>query len=133
MNHSSIMPKVTYPRPCPTCGKELSRSYFFDHKRQWGIRYQCPLCPLSFSQIGPKHRHVRQQHSKNPFRFPCMMCGTVLKSKQKLKLHMETVHVEEKPRFQCWFCNATFTWKTNRQRHMRRVHGLGCREQDANL
>ena len=131
------MPKVTYPRPCTTCGKELrGPSTFSRHKKQCGTlkhRFQCPLCPLSFSQSQDKHRHVRQQHSKTPDRFPCTFCGKVFTSKQSWKLHLETVHVEEKPRFQCRYCNAVFSWKTNRQNHMRDVHGRVCREQDANL
>jgi len=131
------MPKVTYPRPCPKCGKEFRvQSTFSRHKKQCGTfehRYQCPLCPLSFSFLCNKHRHVRQQHSKTPDRFPCVICGTVLKSKQNLKLHMETVWANEKPCFQCWFCNAVFTRKRDRQTHMRRAHARVCREQEANL
>ena len=132
----NIMPKITYPRPCPTCRKELSKGGFYNHKKQCGTfenRYQCSLCPLSFSQRGNLSRHRRQQHSKTPLRFPCMICGNVLTSKHQRKLHMETVHVEEKPHFQCRFCNTVFTRKTHRQRHMRREHGRVCREQDANL
>ena len=131
------MPKVTYPRPCPTCGKELRRpSSFSRHKKHCGTfehRFQCPLCPLSFSYLHHKQWHVRQQHSKTPLRFPCTICEKVFTGKQKLKLHLETVHGEEKPRFQCLYCNATFAWKDNRQRHMRRAHGRVCREEDANL
>ena len=131
------MPKITYPRPCPSCGKEFRvQSTFSSHKRHCGTfehRYQCPLCPLSFCQRGNLNVHVRQQHSKTPLRFPCMICGNVLTGKQSWKQHMETIHAEEKPRFQCWFCNAVFTRKTHRQRHMRRVHGRVCREQETNL
>ena len=131
------MPKVTYPRPCPSCGKEFRvQSTFSRHKKQCGTfehRYQCPLCPLSFSFLCNKQWHVRQQHSKTPSRFPCMICGNVFKEKRNLKLHLETTHVKEKPSFHCWFCNAVFSRKNNRQRHMRRMHGRVCREQEANL
>jgi len=78
-------------------------------------------------------RHVRQQHSANPTRFPCPECGKILTSAQKLKLHIETVHAEVKPSFQCWYCNAAFTRSSARQRHMRKYHGRICRERVMNL
>ena len=40
--------------------------------------------------------HVRQQHSNNPLRFHCTMCGKALASKQNLRLHMETVLGDKK-------------------------------------
>ena len=125
------MPKVTYPRPCPTCGKELSKSHFFHHKKQRGTtenRYHCPYCPLSFSRSTHKQRHMRQQHSKNPQRFTCPKCRQVFTGKQKMKLHLETVCAEVKPCYKCWHCNASFTRQDSRQTHMRRVHGYICKE-----
>jgi len=132
-----IMPKITYPRPCPTCGKEFRvRSTFSCDKKECDTfkhRYQCPLCPLSFSFLCNKQWHVRQQHSKTPERFPCTFCGKVFTRRQNLKDHMETLHGEGRARFHCWYCDATFAWKKNCQKHMRVVHGRVCREQDANL
>ena len=133
-NIHCIMPKVTYPRPCPTCGKEFSvKRTFNNHKQHCGIRYQCPLCPMSFSRNDHRHRHVRQQHSKTPDRFPCTICEKVFTSKQRLKQHTEAIHSEEKPYFQCWYCDARYAWKSGRQNHMRQVHGRVCREQNVNL
>ena len=131
-----IMPKETYPRPCPTCGKHFNSSHFFQHKKRCGTtehRVQCLFCPLTFAYKQDMEWHVRQQHSNNPFRFPCTICGTELTSAKNLRLHVETVHSIKKPCFGCWYCNATFTWKADRQRHMRRVHGRICREQEVNL
>ena len=130
------MPKVTYPRPCPTCGKEISRGHFFQHKNQCGTtenRYHCLFCSLTFNYKCNLKRHVQQQHSKNPQRFTCPKCNQVFTRKQSMKLHLETVCAEVKPCYKCVFCNASFTRQDNRQRHMRCVHGYICREQDINL
>ena len=124
------MPKVTYPRPCPTCGKELSRGQFFRHKEQCGTtenRYHCPYCPLSFSQKDNMQRHVQQQHSKMPQRFTCPECHKAFTSKHQMKKHRETVCAEVKSSYKCWYCNASFTRHSNRQMHMRKVHGRVCR------
>ena len=130
------MPKVTYPRPCPTCGKELSKRNFFHHKKQCGTtenRYHCPFCPLSFSHPANKQRHMRQHHSKNPHWFTCPECHHKFKSKQGIKIHLETVCSEVKSYYKCWHCNASFTRQNNRQMHMRKVHARICREHDINL
>ena len=131
-----IMPKITYPRPCPTCGKNLSRGHFFQHKKRCGTtehRVHCALCPLTFGYKHCMQRHVRQQHSNNPPRFPCTICGQELTKATNLKLHMETIHADQKPCYSCGYFDATFTRKAVRQRHMRRVHGRICREQEVNL
>ena len=131
-----IMPKVTYPRPCPTCGKHFNSSHFFQHKKRSGTtehRVLCLFCPLTFAYKQDMEWHVRQQHSNNPLCFPCTICGTELTSAKNLWLHVETVHSIQKHCFGCWYCNATFTRKADRQRHMRRVHGRICREQEVNL
>ena len=97
------------------------------------LRYHCPHCPLSFSQSGTKHRHMRQQHSNNPQRFTCPKCNQTFTTKTSRNLHLETVCAEIKPCYKCVFCNASFTRQSNRQMHMRCVHGYICREQDINL
>ena len=130
------MPKVTYPRPCPSCGKQLSKSNFFFHKKQCGTtenRYQCSYCPRSFSQPSHKRRHIRQQHSMTPQRFTCPECHQVFTTKHGMKVHLETVCSEVKPCYICFFCNASYTRHSNRQMHMRKVHGCVCRGQEINL
>ena len=130
------MPKVTYPRPCQTCGKKFKESAFFFQKKQCGTtenRYHCPLCPLSFTQLGNKHRHIRQHHSNKPPWFTCPECNQGFTTKHNRNLHLETVCAEVKPCYKCWLCNARFTRHHNRQRHMRRVHGRICREEEINL
>ena len=110
-----IMPKVTYPRSCPTCGKHFNSRHFLEHKKRCGKtehRVHCLFCPLTFAFKHDMRRHVRQQHSKNPFRFPCTICGTELTRAENLRLHMETIHADQKPCYRCWYCNATFTWKS---------------------
>ena len=131
------MPKVTYPRPCPTCGKEFKHGFsFFYHKQQCGTtehRHHCPYCSLTFNYKCNLKRHVQQQHSKTPPTFTCPKCHDVFNSKQGMKEHLETVCADVKPSFRCWYCSASFRWQRTRQRHMRRVHGRVCRAQDINL
>ena len=116
----SIMPKVTYPRPCPTCGKEFNKRMFFYHKKQCGTtenRYHCLFCSLTFNYKCNLERHVQQQHSKTPLRFTCPKCNQVFTSKHRMKIHWETVCAELKPCYKCVFCNASFTRQESRQRH----------------
>ena len=129
------MPKVTYPRPCPTCGKEIKHgSSFFNHTKQCsGQRYHCQHCPLTFSYHSNLQRHVQQQHSKTPLQFTCPECSKGFTSKQKLTIHLDTVCAEVPSSYQCWFCSARFTRHDSRQRHMRRVHGRVCQDHDINL
>ena len=130
------MPEITYPRSCPTCGKELNRGHFFRHKKRCCTadhRVQCPLCPLTFGRKDTMQYHVRQQHSNNPIRFPCTICHKEFCSSQKMEIHVETIHAAQKPCYRCWYCNATFTRKSARQTHMQRVHGRICRKQEINL
>ena len=132
----SIMPKVTYPRPCPTCGKEFNKRMFFYHKKQCGTtenRVQCPHCPLSFSRKYHMQWLVQQQHSNNPQRFICPKCNQVFTRKQHTKNHLEAVCAELKACYKCVFCNTSFKRQNHRKRHMPRVHGCICREQEVNL
>lgn len=131
-----IMPKVTYPRSCPNGGNHFKSRHFFEHKKRCGTtehRVHYLFCPLTFAFNYDMERHVRQQHSNNPFRFPCTICGTELTRAENLRLHMETIHADQKPYYRCWYSNATFTWKISRQRHMRRVHGRIFGAQEVNL
>ena len=130
------MPKVTYPRPCPTCGKELSKGQFFAHKKHCAAtenRHHCPYCPLSFSHSKSKQRHIQQQHSKTPLLFTCPECHQGFKTKHGMMVHLETVCAEVKSCYKCFFCNTSFTRQNNRQRHMRKVHGRICWKHDINL
>ena len=129
------MPKVTYPRPCPTCRKQFQHSSsFFHHKKACGgQRVHCQYCPLTFSYQRNLRRHLQQQHSQTPLRFTCPKCDKGFRTKWNLKLHLETVCAEVKPAYMCVFCSARFTRDSDRQTHMRRVHGFGCDEEDVNL
>ena len=132
------MPKITYPRPCPTCGKPLSKSQFHYHKKVCsGYRYQCTHCSLSFANKWGLQHHVEQQHSPNPPRFYCPKCYQGFTTKYSRNLHLETVQHKGEflvtPSFKCDYCPATFTRKGNRQMHMRAAHGRICRERNINL
>lgn len=96
-------------------------------------RYQCPYCPLTFTESSTKRYHIQRQHSKTPLRFTCPKCNHTFASKMNLKVHLETVCAEVKSCYKCWYCNAISSRRSNRQRHMRNVHGRICREQEINL
>ena len=133
------MPKITYPRPCPTCGKPLSKSQFTYHKKVCsGHRYYCTQCSLSFATKSGLRRHVQQQHSPNPPRVYCPKCGQGFTTEHNRDLHLQTVtHDNEvlvKPQFHCTKCpNASFTRKSNLQTHERYVHKCIRRPYEMNL
>lgn len=132
------MPKITYPRPCPTCGKPLSKTQFHYHKKVCsGHRYHCKQCERSFSQTSSLRHHVEQQHSLNPPRFYCPKCGQGFARKHNRDLHLQTVeHDNEvlvKPQFHCVECSASFTRKCNLQSHERYVHKRIRRPYEMNL
>jgi len=105
------MPKITYPRPCPSCGKEVP-SIFSYHKKSCGtiqLRYQCLWRPVSFSRPSSKQAHVRQQ--PNNERFPCTFCENVFTKRQHLKDHTEKKHGEGRARRHCPKCQKQFKKK----------------------
>ena len=132
------MPKITYPRPCPTCGKPLSKTQFYRHKQLCsGQRYFCTQCSLSFADKRGLQNHEEQQHSPNPPRFYCPKCNQGFTTKRNRNLHLQTVrHDHEvlvKPCFPCVQCDASFTRKSNLQAHERYVHGRIRRAYEMNL
>ena len=65
------MPKVTYPRHCPKCNKQLkNRITFCRHKKYCGtnIRVPCLQCDKTFSRKDKMVAHVKKFHSQEAIR-----------------------------------------------------------------
>jgi len=113
-----IMPKITYPRPCPSCGKEVPSTFSY-HKKQCDtiqLRYQCLLRPVSFSCPSSRQYHVRQQPNNERFHdfmitISCTFCGNVFTKRQHLKDHTEKKHGEGRARSHCPKCQKQFKKK----------------------
>ena len=62
------MPKVTYPRPCPHCGKLLNKR-FCDcrpnaHCGKTTPKVQCLYCEKLFGRLDNCKRHMKNVHFK---------------------------------------------------------------------
>ena len=59
---------ITYPRPCPACGKKLkTRSAFSRHRKYCGKKTEpvpCPYCESKFKRKDDMSKHVRKFHSE---------------------------------------------------------------------
>ena len=62
------MSKVTYPRPCPQCGKVLNNRFSYcRHKAHYGKttpKVQCLYCEKSFGRLDNCKRHMKNVHSE---------------------------------------------------------------------
>ena len=62
------MSKVTYPRPCPHCGKVLNNRFSYcRHKTHCGKttpKVQCLYCEKSFGRLDNCKRHMKNVHSE---------------------------------------------------------------------
>ena len=58
---------ITYPRPCPTCGKKYKTRFdFCRHKKYCGsnVKVPCLHCDKLFSRKDAMKAHVRKFHSE---------------------------------------------------------------------
>lgn len=59
---------ITYPRPCPTCGKKYKNRYdFCRHKKYCGsnVKVQCLHCDKMFSRKDAMKAPVKKLHSES--------------------------------------------------------------------
>ena len=58
---------ITYPRPCPTCGKKVkNRRAFSRHRKYCGKKTEpvpCPYCESTFKRKDDLSKHTRKFHS----------------------------------------------------------------------
>lgn len=71
-------------------------------------RFPCTLpgCEKTYLKQRYLSQHVKTEHSENPVKFPCPLCGKEFKLRSNLEGHIFT-HTTEKP-FNCNTCGRSF-------------------------
>ena len=87
------MSKVSYPRPCPSCGKKFKNRFTFSrHKKYCGKKTDtvpCIFCDKTFARKDNMVRHVKRCHSETAKR----------KAEESAELlRLELLHAEKIPR-----------------------------------
>ncbi|XP_062582399.1 zinc finger protein 479-like [Saccostrea cucullata] len=98
---------------CNFCGKSYVLSSFLRLSRSRNKRLACDKC---LKTINLKSLLKKCQKKREPERFPCDVCGKILKRKWKLEDHMR-LHSGERP-FPCETCGRRFYSQLARSRHM---------------
>ncbi|XP_035712211.1 zinc finger protein 77-like [Folsomia candida] len=65
-----------------------------------------PGCEKTYQRSGHLRAHVNSEHTQNPVRYPCTLCGKEFKNSPHLKRHIAT-HTTEKPH-NCATCGRSF-------------------------
>lgn len=131
--------------PCPVCNRSFSRNcslalHMKSHEPLDDAtkRFQCQLCPRSYSQKSVLKKHLAEcsssggghplpSHHREPTlddsgfrRFKCQLCPRSYSQKSVLKKHL-AVHTGERER--CNICGAGFSQRSSLVRHAKRIHG----------
>ena len=105
---------------CEICNKsfytktEVARHNIVSHSPQ----VQCDKC-LKFLNQSSLKNHLKDVHSKND-PYPCMQCGSQLKSRLQLKRHVKYVHNPKS--FRCNECDKMFAKKCGLKTHVKDIH-----------
>ncbi|OXA40921.1 Zinc finger protein 16 [Folsomia candida] len=101
---------------CPHCFKIIKQThgtYLRSHMKSQHptgerARFPCPFsgCGKSYFEKGDTVRHFKREHSENPLRFPCTLCGKEFKSNAHLHRHIATHRTEKSHK--CAICGKAF-------------------------
>ncbi len=85
-------------------------------------KFECSFCLKKFGLLKDLKQHVRFHTD----RFPCDVCGKVLKSKYAMQLHKKRIHlkipVPPPKSYQCEECGKLCRSRTDYQVHLNKVH-----------
>eukprot|EP00116_Pleurobrachia_bachei_P008952 sb/3469214/ len=100
------------------CGVRLPKSQLYEHIETTHPKqkFQCDICPISFSNKADLNRHRRIHSGIKPFQ--CEKCGKRFSRKEIYKTHDQLVHSGEHP-FKCKVCGKRITRKGGMKNHMR--------------
>ncbi|XP_062574165.1 putative zinc finger protein 735 [Saccostrea cucullata] len=98
---------------CNFCGKSYVLSSFLRLSRSRNKRLACDKC---LKTINLKSLLKKCKKKREPGRFPCDVCGKILKRKWKLEDHLR-LHSGERP-YPCEICGRRFYSQMARSRHM---------------
>ncbi|XP_035712481.1 gastrula zinc finger protein XlCGF8.2DB-like [Folsomia candida] len=87
------------------------------HNRTKRPRFPCefPGCGKTYLNKEGVSTHIKAEHSENPIRFPCTLCGKEFEAKRDLELHINT-HTTEKA-YICPNCGRGFAHRTSLKNH----------------
>ncbi|OXA47681.1 gastrula zinc finger protein XlCGF8.2DB [Folsomia candida] len=77
--------------------------------------FEFPDCDKSYLSKGDVLKHIKSEHSENPTRFPCTLCGKEFKLTTNLERHISS-HTTEKA-FVCSTCGRSFAHSITLKRH----------------
>ncbi|XP_035712268.1 gastrula zinc finger protein XlCGF57.1-like [Folsomia candida] len=108
---------------CDTCGRvfanltNLRRHINTAHGTKERPRLPCTFPGCEKTYLSKQHisEHVKTEHSHNPVRIPCTLCGKEFKTRKELEQHIST-HTTEKP-FKCATCGRSFAQIGKMKRH----------------
>ncbi|XP_062570465.1 zinc finger protein 235-like [Saccostrea cucullata] len=98
---------------CNFCGKANALSSFLRLSYTRNKQLACDKC---LKTNNSKYHLKKYQKKREPERFPCDVCGKILKRKWKLEDHMR-LHSGERP-YPCETCGRRFYSQMARSRHM---------------
>ncbi|XP_035712445.1 oocyte zinc finger protein XlCOF6 isoform X1 [Folsomia candida] len=108
---------------CDTCHKIVSTSASLRihidtvHSKIKRPRFPCefPNCEKSYLRKGDLSVHKTTEHTENPTRFPCTLCGKEFKIRKNLEMHISS-HTTEKA-YTCSTCGRSYAQQTAMKHH----------------
>ena len=110
---------------CDVCGERFfvhghMKRHLYSHT---GIKpHACRWkCGAIFASYGGRMKHERAQHSENPYKLDCDICGRPFRFERELDKHKLThLSPAERMAYRCSFCGIIFDSISHRERHEQR-------------
>jgi len=110
---------------CDVCGERFfvhghMKRHLYSHT---GIKpHACRWkCGAIFASYGGRMKHERAQHSDNPYKLDCDICGRPFRFERELDKHKLThLSPQERMAYRCSFCGIIFDSISHRERHEQR-------------
>jgi|ERR1712126_270644 len=122
MHHKIIHQKVTKTIICNQCGKDFFKQGDLNkHLRSHEEKRPCPDCGKMVSRLD---LHILTVHTPDELqKYRCQDCDKGFFSMKLLKSHRMNVHLKLRP-YKCRFgCDMAYNDGSNRRQHEKRVHG----------
>lgn len=119
---------------CNHCDKlfrakcHLKRHLLLTHFRDNTVaqEFVCELCARGFSKKAALENHQTYDHSAEPIKEPCSICGALVLMKNKgMKLHLKTFHENEGKKWPCTECGEIFNREKSMVKHRTWKHRRG--------
>ncbi|OXA47395.1 hypothetical protein Fcan01_18015 [Folsomia candida] len=99
------------------CERTLQGHIYTAHNTMERPRFPCgfPGCGKTYLNPETVSKHVKTEHTENPTRFPCILCGKEFRTRRDLESHIST-HTTEKA-YTCSTCGRSFAQQTGMKVH----------------